>query len=575
MSSARSRLVWLALCAASLAAATWIVGVRVPEHASADADAAAPLASARGASSEPVFDSALEPNLALEPAPLLTPEPLLAPLASADRRAADVPPPPGALRVLGRAVDRAGRPLRALDVVARVRDEDPPAREWSTQVYAVRARAPTDADGRFELWIESASYAQAYAVALRLACAGEEGFGGPSFTVVAPGADRAAGARSAEVGGHIDVGDVVLRAHERLLCSGRYELAEGGAVAARKVHSELHVDGLELALRRQDGDPGAEGALLLGNERGDFALYADRAGGTRFELVSQLADRPRPVPLAALVGVTGETVVFDAWASLRGVLLTDFGALQSGFKVVCRYDARALPGKPDAAQLSARIDERGRFELRALPAGFLTLHVESPRPGLDGGAIAELELRWGESRELGALDLRGVWAAARLEVRDARGQPASGWAVVEPGDRAPFGFVRELATALPRGTRKLHVYVPGHRVATVVWPPRSDVLELEEGPLLDLGFGACGPCCVGESGLDVELEPVAFDDANARHFAPVMRLLPLSCDRRASVRLPCAGTYRLNYRPQRRADVALLARSYDIAVPAAGRSFDP
>ncbi|TAJ21658.1 MAG: hypothetical protein EPO68_04375 [Planctomycetota bacterium] len=516
-----------------------------------------------------------EPAFETSEALVAIPEPPIEPVLASDRRAADVAPLPSALRVTGRAVDLAGRPIAALGVVALAQDADSPNRDWSTQAYLVRARAPTDAQGRFELWVESTSFARGRSVALRLACLGEQGFGGPDFKVVAAGVDSPRSARNADSSGRFDAGDLVLRASDRFVCSGRYELVEGGAVASSEVKSSLRVDGAAVDLRWQNDEPGEEGALLLGNERGEFALYVDRVGGRRFELTSSFAERPQPAPLAVAAGATGLRVVFEQWASVRGMLLTDFGAQQTQFKIACRYEPHSIEGNELAARVPSPIDASGRFELSALPAGRCAVHVVAPRPGLDGGAIAELDLRWGESRDLGVLDLRGEWAVGRLDVRDAHGRPATGWAVVEPGDGAPFGFMRELATALPRATRRVHVYVPGHRIATVVWPPRDEVLELEAGPLLDLGFGACGPCCVNDRGLDVELEPVSFEDASARHFASVMRLLPLSCERRASVRLPCAGTYRLSYKPQRRSEVAALTRSYDIDVPVAGRSFDP
>jgi hypothetical protein len=528
-----------------------------------------------------VTSAAARAPAVLEPAGIDVPElatarevAAVAPLAE-NRHPLDAVAPEHALVVSGRAVDRAGRAVAKLVVAARVHDASEDLGEWIELPDVVRARAPTDADGRFELWIESAAVVARRRVALRLHGLGEESFGGPGFVVACPGAPEfVAGLRTDEQR-CVYLGDLRVRAQDRLVASGRFELANGVAVPGTSVTSTVTIDGRAVAFALDlDTDPTTNALRIRHNLRGDFATYADDARGARFELACAVAGRPRPRALGGACGATGLRVVFPEWARVSGTVLADLGEQREYLRVECRVDS-ASGGDENPQPPPARLDAQGRFEFPHVPAGRCALRIVSLALDPDAAPFAALDVRWGEQRELGALDLRGDWTAGRLDVRDALGRPASGWAVVEPGDRATFGFVRELSTALPASTRRVHVYVPGHRVASVEWPPHETLLVLDEGPLLDLGFGACGPCCMNERGLDLDLEPVAFDDPGARHFAHVMRLLPVSCANRASVRLPCAGTYRLSCRPQRRSEIAALTRSYDIDVPLAGRSFDP
>jgi hypothetical protein len=585
------------LLAIAFALAVVLVGFVI--WSSAHAARPAEPAHARGlaASSEsPILASAaLAPEPAVESEPASPAEPALAAPASTSRQLVAADEPGDVVRLRGRVVDRDGNPQSGVRPVARCfeateapRDRKGKPighREWHAGIlyrHAVPGAVATEelataADGRFTITVRSASLQSFGRCGVRLALAGEEALGGPAFVLVRPGTSSLGSCVEVSPDGVVEFGDVVLSAQARLVCAGRFLRGDESALRASAVRSELALDGQACELRPSDGDPDTNGCRIVQNEGGEFAIYADRPLGWNFALTCEAPGLAPPEPIEAPVGRRDLRVYFHEWAVLRGSLRFASDALPGKVTVRCAElglaASQPVETRPKGTSLGAE------FSFPQLRAGrhvlsLVSYHHATSASELGAFELGVCELEWGERRELLPFDVQGLFRATRLVFHSAAGLPASGWAITDLPGATPIGFSQSFEAALPTQAARLHVYVPGHRIATVELPARSAAIELAPGPLLDLGLGAVEAAQAQWFGYDIELAPLELADPLAARFASVMQLLPLPNGARTSLRLPSAGTYRLRYAVQRPSQPEP-PRSVDIAVSDAGRRWDP
>jgi hypothetical protein len=124
--------------------------------------------------------------------------------------------------------------------------------------------------------------------------------------------------------------------------------------------------------------------------------FSGRSGA----LVAETPERIRPKPGQILDSVR---IVMLPSAQLRGRLVDDKGAPLVGKEVLCKLVfADGVQG-----QQAIRTDSEGRFRLDRLTPGFVTLSIHVDSVLRENVAAAPVELRSGESRDLGDVMLKG------------------------------------------------------------------------------------------------------------------------------------------------------------------------
>lgn len=435
--------------------------------------------------------------------------------------------------VRGRAIDTGGQPLASRVITGWLHER--------TELDAgPREDAQTDADGKFELRF-GAGHLHAPSLDLEL-------------SVPADALHEAATGRvsAVVVGQGIDLGDVVLQPPP-ILVSGRVVDASGSGVARASVvvvfRPQISAeDPKKLAELRALGYATQDEEWLPTRQP---ELQTDENGN--FVWRGEIAAMSLAV-MGVAPGFLVSTIPFERGARDVVVPIEREAALAGSVKLLDSFAGQALWVRARKSQTelrASRVDGEGKFEIRQLERGVVSVVVTIEPGGRELAVVDGVEVRPGEvtrDPRLDSFDLSQRVHVFELSVRSRAGDPVLGGRIhYSIPDAAPS----QPTSVLIRGGRALiasaepaldlHVEAPGFRTRNLRTDSDRMVIELE--PMFEVLLRRDRSLRVAVEQMHIEARltpPNGLKDA-----APITRRFADEDEQR--VEACCAGEWRLEW----------------------------
>jgi hypothetical protein len=436
--------------------------------------------------------------------------------------------------VRGRALDGSRQPIAAREIAGWLH-------EHAALNEGPNERSETDASGKFELRF-SPGYLHAPAMDLELSVRGDA-LHEPATVAV----------RDVVVGPGIDLGDLVMQLPP-FLVSGRVVDSSGIGLAGASV----------VVLFRQQipAESGNNSAQLraLGYASDDRAWLPTRLSEVPTDENGNFAVRGEAAAtsLALIAGAPGflQSAPVPFQPGGRDVLLKieRAGSLAGSVKFHDSFAGQALwvRARESRTQLgSSRVDADGRFEIRQLPPGVVTIVVALEPGAQELAVIGDVEIRGSEvtrDLRLDPIDLSQRVHAIELTVQSRSGDPVLGGRIhysipdVTPSQPTSVlirGGRAVIASAEP--ALDLHIEAPGFRTRNLRTDSDRMVIELE--PMFEVLLRRDRSLRVAFPQLHIEARltpPNGLKDA-----APLTR--PFVDEEEQRVDVCCAGEWRLEW----------------------------